>query len=93
MRARELSMDTAADIDSLLWHFGHQLPDDRQDEFHRAAESALAHLACLGPGAVHRVVAGLFSNYFIPIPDELSRKNGARKHRRSSKLVNAAPLA
>lgn len=86
-------MDSAADIASLLWHFGHQLPDDRQDEFHRAAESALAHLACVGPGSVYRTLAELLPGYFIPPIADCDRHNGDRKHRRFSKLANAAPLA
>ena len=86
-------MDTAADIDSLLWHFGHQLPEHRQVEFHRAVESALSRLPCVGPGSVYRVMAELFCDFFVPIPDELNRKNGARRHRRFSKLANGAALA
>ena len=42
-------MDTD-DIESWLWHFGHQLPSDRQGEFYQAGESALRRLQCIGPG-------------------------------------------
>jgi hypothetical protein len=85
-------MDTAANIDSLLWHFGHQLPSDRQGEFHRAAESALAHLSCVGPGSVYRALAELVPGYFIPPIADCDRHNGPRKHRRFSKLIDADPI-
>ena len=43
-------MDPIADIESLLWYFGHQLPADLQPEFYQAAESAWA--ACSASGQV-----------------------------------------
>jgi hypothetical protein len=85
-------MDPVADIDSLLWHFGHQLPEHRQVEFHQAAESALSCLRCLGPGSAYRALAGLLPDYFIPPIADDDCHQGARKHRRSSKLCDAAPI-
>jgi hypothetical protein len=84
-------MDTD-DVEAWLWHFGHQLPADRQAEFCRAAEHALACLACPGPGLVHRTLVGLLPHYFIPPIADCDRHNGARKHRRGSKLIDAAPI-
>jgi hypothetical protein len=81
-------VDPVADIESLLWLYSHQLPDHRQAEFCRAAESALARLACLGPGVTYRTLAGLFSNYFVPPISDSDHHQGARKHRRSSKLIS-----
>ena len=49
-------MDPIADIESLLWYFGHQLPADRRPEFYQAAESALGRLQCIGPGLIHRTL-------------------------------------
>ena len=86
-------MDTVADIDSLLWHFARPLPVDRRDEFCQAAQAVLARLECPGPGLVHWTLAELLSSYFIPPIADCDRHNGARKHRRFSKLASGAPLA
>jgi hypothetical protein len=79
-------MDTATDID--LWHYARPLPPDRRDEFCQAAESALSRLRCPGPGVIHRTLAKLLPDYFIPIADDRPHQ-----HRRPSKLTSAAPLA
>ena len=84
-------MDTD-DIEPWLWHFGHQLPVDRQGEFYQAAESALGRLQCNGPGSVYRTLVELLPGYFIPPIADDDRHNGPRKHRRGSKLINAAPI-
>ena len=56
-------MDTD-DIEPWLWHFGHQLPVDRQGEFYQAAESALGRLQCNGPGSVYRTLVELLTRLF-----------------------------
>jgi hypothetical protein len=86
-------MDTD-DIESWLWHFGHQLPSDRQSEFYQAAESALGRLQlqCIGPGLIHRTLVELLPGYFIPPIDDSDRRNGPRRIRRRSKLANGAPI-
>ena len=85
-------MDPIADIESLLWYFGHQLPADRQTEFYQAAESALGRLQCIGPGLIHRTLVELLPGYFIPPIADSDHHQGARKHRRPSKLISAAPI-
>ncbi len=84
-------MDTD-DIEGWLWHFGHQLPSDRQFEFYRAAESALGRLQCVGPGLIHRTLVELLPDYFIPPIADDDRHNGPHKHRRLSKLANGPPI-
>jgi hypothetical protein len=79
-----------ADIDT-LWHFARPLPPDRRDEFCQAAEDALTRLSCPGPGLVHRTLAELLRNYFIPIPGDCG--TGGPRQRRQSKLANGAPIA
>jgi hypothetical protein len=85
-------MDPAADIESLLWLYSHQLPEHRQSEFCQAAQAALSRLRCLGPGSVYRTLVELLPGYFIPPIADDDRHNGPRKHRRGSKLINAAPI-
>jgi hypothetical protein len=85
-------MDPAADIAALLWHFGHQLPDDRQVEFCRAAQDALSRLRCLGPGSAYRALVGLLPGYFIPPIADDDHHQGARRHRRFSKLADGCEL-
>lgn len=80
------------DTEAWLWHFGHQLPADRQGEFYQAAENALGRLQCIGPGLIHRTLVELLPGYFIPPIADSDRHNGPRKHRRFSKLISAAPI-
>ena len=84
-------MEDVADIDSLLWHFARLLPADRRYEFCQAAQNALTRLRCPGPGLVHRTLAELLPDYFVPTGDYGC--GGAHRNRRPSKLTSAAPLA
>ena len=67
------------DIEAWLWHFGHQLPSDRQGEFYQAAASALGRLQlqCIGPGLIHRTLVELLPGYFVPPIADCDRHNGA----------------
>ena len=58
-------MDTA-DINSLLWHFGHQLPVDRQTSSIGLRESALAVLPASDVVLVSRALARLSPRLFRP---------------------------
>jgi hypothetical protein len=80
------------DIDALIAHFGRPLPADRRDAFCQAAEDALSRLHCPGPGLVHRTLAELLGEYFVPVGN--TGTGSAHQHRRrDSKLASATPLA
>ena len=81
-------MDIVADVD--LWHYARSLPPDRQGEFYQAAQSALSRLQCPGDGSIHRALAEILPEYFIPPPDSLAV--GPSRKRRPSKLIAGAPI-
>jgi hypothetical protein len=84
--------DTAADLDAMIWYFAHPLPADRRDAFCQEAQDALTRLRVPGPGVVHRTLARLLRDYFVPPLDDAHKSIGPNHHR-PSKLVNGAPLA
>jgi hypothetical protein len=88
-----VSPHDTADIDALLWHYARPLPPDQRDEFYRAARDALSGLRVLGAGSVHRAIVKILHDFFVPLPDTVSREGIRPHHRRSSKLAALPPVA
>jgi len=80
-----MSTSDDVDLESLLAYFSGPLPLAARAAFRRAALDALAHVPCLGAGAIHRTVAALQRAYFDPPSD---RRAGRVKSDWTSKLAN-----
>jgi len=67
-----------SDLENLLDHFASPLVGPDRIAYRRAAEAALARIACSGPGIVHRELARLQREYFHP-PSGNAANSGRRR--------------
>jgi hypothetical protein len=64
-----MSIPDDADPDVLISRLAGGLAPPDRAAFRRAAENAIEHLPCAGPGSIYRVVTGLWRSYFHPPED------------------------
>ena len=79
-----------ADVDALIHRLSGPLLPPARVAFRAAALDALAHIPCLGEGAIYRAVASLQRQFFDPPPD--ARAISGARHHRPSKLSQAEPI-